>query len=151
MTLIRFKPELAEQSPALGPTDLLRDFMNLQFPFFPGERAGTKNWTPALDIFEDQDVFTVALEAPGLSKEDFEISYHEGTLSIAGERRAEAEKAEQTCFRRERLYGKFSRSVALPADVKAEGISASYKDGILLVTLPKAEEAKPRQIEVSVN
>lgn len=150
MTLIRFKPETADVSPALRPGDMLRDFMNLQFPFFPQEKAGMNTWSPALDVHDDKDTFTVTLEAPGLNKEDFEISWHNGVLSIAGERREEKEAEERNYFRRERSFGRFSRSVSLPADVQADKISAAYQNGILSVTLPKAEEAKPKHIEVSV-
>lgn len=151
MTLIRFKPETAEQPPVLQPDDLLRDFMNLHFPFFPKEKAGMNNWSPALDVHDDKDAFTVTLEAPGLTKEDFEISYHDGVLSMAGERKQDKETEGKNYFRRERLFGRFTRSISLPADVKSEQIAATYKDGILTVRLPKAEEAKPKQIEVNVN
>lgn len=151
MTLIRFKPETADQPPVLQPADLLRDFMNLHFPFFPKEKAGMNNWSPALDVHDDKDAFTVTLEAPGLKKEAFEISYHDGVLSIAGERKQDKETEGKNYFRRERLFGRFTRSISLPADVKSEQIAATYKDGILTVRLPKAEEAKPKQIEVNVN
>jgi len=134
----------------LAPSDMLRDFMNLHFPFFPGEKAGMNTWSPALDVHDDKESFTVTLEAPGLKKEDFEISYHDGVLSIAGERKQEKEAKEKNYFRRERFFGRFSRSVSLPADVQGDKIGATYKDGVLTVTLPKAEEAKPKQIEVSV-
>ena len=151
MTLIRFKPQSADVSPALSPGDLLRDFTNLHFPFFPQEKAGMNTWSPALDVHDDKEAFTVTLEAPGLKKEDFEISYHDGVLSIAGERKEEKEAKERNYFRRERFFGRFSRPVSLPADVQPDKIAAAYKDGALTVTLPKAEKAKPKQIEVSVN
>jgi HSP20 family protein len=151
MTLIRFKPESADVSPAQSPGDLLRDFMNLHFPFFPPEKAGMNTWSPTLDVHDDKDAFTVTLEAPGLKKEDFEISYHDGVLSIAGERKEETEAKERNYFRRERFFGRFSRSVSLPAEVQPDKVTAAYKDGVLSVTLPKAEKAKPKQIEVSVN
>lgn len=137
-------------SPALRPGDLLRDFMNLHFPFFPQEKAGMNTWSPALDVHDDKDAFTVTLEAPGLKKEDFEIAWHDGVLSIAGDRKKEEETGERNYFRRERFFGRFARSVSLPADVQSDKIIAAYKDGVLTVTLPKAEEAKPKQIEVSV-
>ena len=111
MTLIRFQPVSAEASPALQPGDMLRDFMNLHFPFFPQEKAGMKTWSPALDVHDDKDAFTVTLEAPGLKKEDFEISWHDGVLSIAGERKQEKEAKEKNHFRRERFFGRFARSV----------------------------------------
>ena len=151
MTLIRFKPETAEAAPVLQPSDLLRDFMSLHFPFFPKEKAGMNNWSPALDVHDDKEAFTVTLEAPGLKKEDFEISYHDGVLSVAGERQQEKETADKNYFRRERLFGRFTRSVSLPAEVKPDAVTATYKDGILTVMLPKAEVAKPKQIEVNVN
>lgn len=150
MTLIRFNPESADVAPAVAPGDMLRDFMNLHFPFFPKEKAGMNTWSPALDVHDDKDAFTVTLEAPGLKKEDFEISFHDGVLSIAGERKEEKETKERNCFRRERFFGRFSRSVSLPTDVKTDKIGATYKDGVLIVSLPKAEEAKPKQIEVNV-
>lgn len=151
MTLIRFNPETAVPVPAVEPGELLRDFMNLHFPFFPKEKAGMNNWSPALDVHDEKEAFIVTLEAPGLKKEDFEISYHDGVLSLAGERKQESEAKERSYFRRERLFGRFTRSVSLPADVKADAITANYKDGILTVTLPKAEEAKPKQIEVNID
>jgi len=150
MTLIRFNPETAVPVPAVEPGELLRDFMNLHFPFFPKEKAGMNNWSPALDVHDDKEAFTVTLEAPGLKKEDFEISWHDGVLSIAGERKEEKEAKEKNYFRRERFFGRFARSVSLPADVQSDKIAAAYKDGVLTVSLPKAEEAKPKQIEVSV-
>lgn len=150
MTLIRFQPEAADLAPALTPGDMLRDFMNLHFPFFPKEKAGMNSWSPALDVRDDKDAFTVTLEAPGLKKNDFEISYHDGVLSIAGERKEETETKDKNYFRRERFFGRFARSVSLPAEVKADHISAAYRDGVLTVTLPKAEEAKPKHIQVNV-
>lgn len=150
MTLIRFQPTSASAAPELAPSDLLRDFMNLHFPFFPKEKAGMNKWSPALDVHDDKDAFTVTLEAPGMKKEDFEISYHDGALSIAGERREEKESKDKTYFRKERFFGRFARTVALPAEIRAEAISATYKNGVLTVSLPKAEEAKPKHIEVNV-
>jgi HSP20 family protein len=150
MTLIRFQPEGADLSPALRPGDMFRDFMNLQFPFFPPDQAGTNTWSPALDVHDDQDAFTVTLEAPGLKREDFEISWHDGVLSMAGERKEEKETEAKNCFRRERFFGHFTRSISLPSDVQSGKIAAAYRDGVLTVTLPKAEAAKPKHIEVSV-
>jgi HSP20 family molecular chaperone IbpA len=69
MTLIRFQPESADASPALRPGDMLRDFMNLHFPFFPQEKAGMNTWSPALDVHDGKDAFTLALESPGLKEE----------------------------------------------------------------------------------
>ena len=88
------------------------------------------------------------VELPGMRKEDIDISLHDGTLTISGERKREStggEKAQRT----ERYVGTFRRSIALPTRVDADKVTATYQDGILKVTLPKAEEAKPKQIQVS--
>lgn len=151
MTLIRFKPQNIESAPAVSPGHLLGDFMDLQFPFFPGEKAGPNTWSPALDVHDNKDAFTVTLEVPGLKKDDFAISWHDDALHITGERKEDGQRKEMNCFRRERFFGPFARTIALPAEVQADKISAAYKDGLLTITLPKAEEAKPKQIEVSVN
>lgn len=151
MTLIRFQPQrTSDITPALATGEMLRDFMNLHFPFFPQERAGMNTWSPALDVHDDNDAFTVSLEAPGLTRSDFEISWHDGVLSIAGERKESEQTTDKRYYRRERTLGRFSRSISLPAEVQADKIGATYKDGVLIVTLPKAEQAKPKQIEVSV-
>jgi len=107
-------------------------------------------WGPALDLYEDKDAFTVRFELPGLKKEDIEISLHEGILTIAGERKGGDEFKDAVTHRLERSYGRFQRAVALPMAVEAEKVKAHYSDGVLTVTLPKAEEAKPRQIAVNV-
>ena len=151
MTLIRFKPDTAELASVVQPSDLLRDFMDLHFPFLPNGRAERNQWSPALDVYHDEEAFTVTLEAPGLKREDFRISYHDGALTVAGERKQEEESKGKNCFRRERLFGRFTRSVNLPTEVKPDAIVASYKEGVLTVTLPKAEAAKPRQIEINAN
>lgn len=108
-------------------------------------------WTPALDVHEDKDKFTVSLELPGVDRKDISVSVEENQLVITGERKAETILETTAVRRQERFYGKFSRALALPAVVDANKIKAGYKDGILTVTLPKAEEAKPKHIDVSVN
>jgi len=106
-------------------------------------------WTPAVDLYEDKDSFVVQVEAPGLKKEDLDVSLHDGSLIISGERRGEKPNENADSYRTERFVGRFQRSVALPKPVDAAGVSATYRDGILTVTLPKTEEAKPRQIEIA--
>lgn len=112
---------------------------------------GTLNrWTPAVDVYQDKDQFTVVAEVPGLKKEEIEISLHGDTLTISGERKAQQKEGEQG-FRSERFFGKFQRSLTLPSLVNPEKVKASYQDGLLQVVLPKAEEAKPKQIPVSLS
>ncbi len=105
-------------------------------------------WVPPLDLYEDKDKLTVKVELPGLKKQDIEVSLHDGALSVSGERKEQNGHEGSEAYRSERLYGKFNRTVTLPAPVAADKIKANYQDGILTVTLPKTEEAKPRQIEV---
>jgi HSP20 family protein len=109
------------------------------------------SWAPALDVHEDKDSFVVRTELPGLKREDIEVSLHDGALLISGERKAEVKQEGVEVNRQERCYGKFQRVLALPTPVTAEKITAQYKDGVLTVTLPKVEAAKPKQIDISMN
>jgi HSP20 family protein len=153
MSLIRYQqPELA----SWGPVDRLaslRDEMNRLFDFsFPSRDSGLfSGWSPALDVFDEKDNLLVKVELPGMKKEDIQISLQNGVLTVSGERKHEHETKEGETFRSERYFGKFQRSVTLPSMVNADNVKASYKDGVLSIALPKAEEAKPRQIDVSVS
>jgi len=113
----------------------------------PSEELG---WTPSVEMYEKDDKFVVRTELPGMKKEEFDISVLGNTLTIKGERKAESEVKDEDYYRCELCYGKFSRSVALPAAVEAKKVEANYENGILEVTLPKAEEAKPKKVEVKV-
>lgn len=104
---------------------------------------------PALDLWEQPEHFVVRLELPGVKKDDVQISLHENVLTLAGERKQETKAEEGRTLRTERQYGSFRRSVTLPSLVNGSAVTASFKDGVLTVTLPKAEEAKPRQITVN--
>jgi len=106
-------------------------------------------WAPALDVHEDKDSFNVRVEVPGMKREDIEVSLHDGALVISGERKTEAINEDTEVHRQERHYGKFSRTLTLPTAVAGDKVKAQYKDGILTITLPKAEEAKPKAITVS--
>ena len=154
MSLIRYQaPELTPWSVS-DRWNTLRDELNSFFELplwssFP--RAGQlfTGWSPALDLYQSTDNIVATVELPGMRKEDIEISLQDGMLTIAGERKSETpegEKAERT----ESYVGKFRRSVSLPTQVDANKVTANYRDGILTITLPKAEEAKPKQIKVDV-
>lgn len=154
MSLIRYQtPELSTWTP-FDRLSSLRDEMNRLFDFdFPSRDTGLfSGWSPALDVWDDKDSFVAKVELPGMKKEDINIALHDGVLTVSGERKHEHEvgSKEAGSFRSERYFGKFQRSVTLPARVDAANVKASYKDGVLTIELPKAEEAKPRQIEVSV-
>jgi HSP20 family protein len=152
MQIVRYRhyPQ-SDLSAALERLTNMRAEMNRVFEStssFSGSTDSLSRWNPAVNVCQDKDRFTVVVELPGLKKEEIEISLHDDTLTIAGERKRE-EASEQE-FLTERLYGKFQRSLTLPTVVDAEKVKASYKDGLLQVELPKAEEAKPKQIEVAL-
>lgn len=105
-------------------------------------------WAPALDVEETEDAFTLYVELPGVSIEDVEVSLEENVLTITGERRF-YEGRDGDSFRRvERAFGRFHRAVRLPDRVDAAHVNATHRDGMLTIEVPKAEEAKPRRIEV---
>jgi HSP20 family protein len=129
----------------------LRDEINDLFEstFANGGGSDVFNaWAPPLDVYEDADNLIVRAEVPGMKKEDFSISLQKNVLTVSGERRNEKKYEGSETSREERLFGRFTRSITLQKPVHGNTVKASYKDGILTITLPKAEEAKPRQIEV---
>jgi HSP20 family protein len=103
-----------------------------------------------VDVYEDKDSLTVKAELPGMKKDDIEISLHDGCLSISGERKSETKHESAEQYRTERFFGRFQRTVSLPTPVAVDKVKAQYKDGVLTVTLPKTEEAKPKHIDVMV-
>jgi HSP20 family protein len=143
----RNNPELG----AWTPFGSLREQLNRFFD--PGsvsrETESFGDWSPSLDAFEDKDKYVVSVELPGLSKEAINVTVHDGVLTISGERKSNTESKDGTVHRTERSYGKFSRSVSLPTAVKADKVSAGYKDGVLIVEIPKAEEARPKNVAIS--
>lgn len=113
--------------------------------------APTAGVFPLINITEDKDNFYVRAELPGLTAEDLELSVTSDTLSLSGERQGPAEDEKARYHRRERDFGKFSRIVSLPSPLDTNKVEATCVDGVLTVVLPKAEEAKPRQIAVKTS
>jgi HSP20 family protein len=108
-------------------------------------------WYPAVDVLESNDAYLIRAELPGMKREDIHVEVKDGMLVLSGERKSE-KPVEGVEYRHvERVAAKFSRAFSLPETARPDGIEASYKDGILEIRLPKAEEAKPRQIEISVH
>jgi HSP20 family protein len=132
--------EMAQMSPMLAHA--------LGLHTQPQGSATATAWVPALDISERKDAYLVTVELPGLKPEDLEITLEDGLLTIQGERQLTSESSEQQFHRVERRYGAFRRSITLPAHVMAEGIQASFEDGVLQILVPKAEEATPKRIQV---
>jgi HSP20 family protein len=137
--------------PTLGRLTDLRDEIDRFFEAPLSRTSELLGWAPAFDVYEEKDNFTVKAELPGMKKEDISVSLHEGNLIISGERKSETKSEGTAVYRSERFFGKFQRAVPLPPTIDAKSVKAEYKDGILTVTLPKTEEAKPKQIEVKVN
>ena len=121
-------------------------------PFFGGHHLSDEGraelWYPSVDMFENGDVLVIKAELPGLSRDDIEVNIDDGKLTLSGERKSDNEVEKGKFYRRERTYGKFVRSFALPGDVDPEKVSAEFKDGVLKVEIPKPEDKKPRQITV---
>ena len=155
MNIIRWQKPEATTWPTFGRLSNLRDEIDRLFEAPLSELALSSQvfsgWTPALDMHEDENNIVVTAELPGMKKEEIDVSLHDGCLSISGERKNEWEQKDAEVYRAERFVGRFQRTVALPVPVAAEKVKAVCRDGILTITLPKAEEAKPKKINVNVN
>ena len=158
MTLIRWKPvrEVNLWSPV---NDLTNELFTMQreidhmFDRFRGgsvENNANLPWSPVVDIAEEKDQYIVRAELPGVDKNDVKITVENNLLSIRGEKKIEAEKEGKNYHRVERSYGSFFRSFTLPSTVESNKIEATYSDGVLSLSIPKAVEAKPKEIEVKI-
>ena len=144
MTLVRFNPF---------------EDMHHQLDRWVGNFAGAaadnndkadRNWVPAVDIFERGEETVVRAELPDVRKEDFDLKVENNVLTLHGEKRRDETVEEGKYHRSERHYGSFTRSFKLPSTVDTSRIQARYENGVLEILVPKAEEAKPKQIEVKV-
>ena len=147
MTLMRWQPREALR--------LRREIDELARTFWGDRGDGNGNgseaaWHPRVDVSEAEDGFTVHAELPGVSREDVKVRLEDGVLTIEGEKRNASEEKEKGACRTERTYGRFHRSFKLSSEVDADKISAVHKDGVLTLSLPKAEAARPKEIEVKV-
>lgn len=114
------------------------------------EPRTSRPWSPAVDIVETEDELIVKADLPDVPLEDIDVRVENGTLSLKGERKFEKELADKGYHRIERSYGSFMRTFTVPSSVDTERVSADYKNGVLTVTLPKKEAAKPKQVKVAV-
>jgi HSP20 family protein len=127
------------------------DRLNRMFAEFYGEPF-SRGWLPPVDIYEtDNHEVVVKAELPDMKREDINLTFENGVLTLRGERKFDNETKKDNYHRRERRFGAFSRSFTVPNTVDTARISASYKDGVLTITLPQREEAKPKQILVNVD
>jgi HSP20 family protein len=155
MTLIRWKPvrDISRWTPV---TDLSSEFLTMQkeidrmFDRFRGDGTQASGLMPSVDVVENDGGFLLSVELPGVSREDVKITVADGVLTIKGEKKQEQEKKGENYHRVERTFGSFERSFTLPAAVQDDRIEAGFVNGVLNITVPKAEQAKAREIEVKV-
>lgn len=107
-------------------------------------------WAPAVDIYETPGAYVIEAELPGIEPESIDVSVEDGVINLKGERRLEKEAKEENYLRVERAYGMFQRTIRLPSEIDTEGVSASCNNGVLKVSIPRVEPAKPRSIQVKV-
>jgi HSP20 family protein len=119
-------------------------------PWFGETELSTRSWAPPVDIYETDNDIVLKAELPGVDPKDVEVRVEDNTLYLKGERKHEKEVKEQNYHRVERSYGSFARSFSLPNSINADKVKAEYKDGLLTLTMPKREEAKPKTIKIDV-
>lgn len=126
-------------------------FYRLFDSFFNSDAQGeeTRSWVPPVDIQETSDAYLFHAELPGMTKEDIHITLENNVLRVSGERKFEKDARKENYHRVERTYGTFARTFSLPMQVDADKVQASFENGILTVSVPKAEQAKPRRISIS--
>jgi HSP20 family protein len=143
--------ETEVQTMAIIRWDPFREMTQLQNRFdrlFEAVGGRQESWLPAVDVFDTQDAVVLKAEIAGMNPDDIQIEVEDNVLTIKGERKFEEKVDEERYYRVERRFGAFQRSLALPQGVKPDQIEAAYDEGILTVTVPKAEQEKPKRIEV---
>jgi HSP20 family protein len=145
MTIVRWEP--------LRELNSLQSEMNRLFNTVFDTPSGTsgnvlRRWMPAMDLVESGDHFVLRADLPGMSEDDVNIEFEDGTLTVSGERKAEHEESNEGFHRVERSFGSFSRSLTLPQGIDAEAVTASFDRGVLEIRIPKPEQRKPRKIAI---
>ncbi len=154
MAIVRLRPF----SPAVDP---LRDFseiqteMNRLFDSFFGRPSHVTGgiervWAPAVDMYETKDELVVTADLPGLNEKEIHLSITADMLALRGERQWNQQVKQDSYYRGERWFGKFERTLPLPVPVQADKVKASYRDGVLTISLPKTEDIKPKEIRIDV-
>jgi len=149
MALIRWDP-FREMSALQERMNRLFSDVRAQAPV-RGEEIVQGAWIPAVDIFETNEAIVLKAELPGITAQDISVEVKDNTLTLKGEKKFEKELKEENYHRVERSYGSFQRAFTLPGTIHQEKVKAKFKDGILEITLPKVEEAKPKQVKVEIS
>ena len=148
MAIVRWEP-LQELLTTQRQFDRL---FNKAFPrFFDEEEPSTRPWAPPVDIYENDKALVLKADLPGIEPKDVEIHVQDGILYLKGERKFDKEEKKENYHRVERSYGAFTRSFSLPSSIDADHVTADYKGGQLILTMPKRDEAKPKTIPINVS
>jgi HSP20 family protein len=153
MALVRFRPFSEGLESFRDLSDIQHEVNRLFDSFFgrPSQMlARERVWAPMVDMYETKDELVVTAELPGLNEKDIHLSITGDVLTLRGERSWNQEVKQENYHRGERWFGKFERSLPLPIPVQADKVKAQYREGVLTVTLPKAEEIKPKEIKIDV-
>jgi HSP20 family protein len=151
MALIRWEPA--------AELNTIQNEMNRLFNTFfdqPGARSGSGNgatnrrWMPAMDLIETADHYVLRADLPGLADEDVNVQLEDNVLTISGQRASEHDQQQEGYYRLERAFGSFSRSLTLPEGVDPDGVQAHFDRGVLEIQIPKPEQKKPRQVQISL-
>jgi HSP20 family protein len=141
--------KLVRYSPLLRRNPFGADLDRLFGELFTEDNGDSPTvWRPRVDISETESAFIVTADLPGVDKDDVIINFEDDTLVISGERKQEATKEETNYYRAERIYGRFSRSFTFPKGIEVDKIGATFKNGVLEVSVPKTAESKPRKITI---
>lgn len=148
MAIVRWSPFRSILSLRDEMDRLLNEFYG---SMLPSSESYEGDWYPAMDVSETNDEIVATLELPGMNREDIKVTVSDGVLTVSGEKKQEKIDENENRHRVERTYGYFRRSISLPADIDTSKVKATYKDGVLKVTMPKLEEKKTKEIPVQVS
>lgn len=154
MRLVRWQPRgVVQRVPTDDGLSFFREWdraLDEIFNWAPASRTTAEScqWVPRVDVHEEDERFVVDFDLPGMRKEDITIEVEDDVLTVSGERKTGERDEQDQLRRRERFHGKFSRSMSFPSDVDPEKINASFQDGVLSISIPKAERVKPRKVEI---
>jgi len=148
MAIVRFEPF---NNLMTAQREFDRLFKEAFTPFYGEGELSTRTWAPPVDIYETENDIVLKAELPGVDSKDVEVRVEDNTLYLKGERMFEKEVKSESYHRVERSYGTFARSFSLPNSISTDKVKAEFKDGLLILTLPKREEAKPRTVKIDVS
>ena len=144
MTLVRYRPFGRTMSVSEEMSQMLDSFLGSSNP----NASTALRWSPPVDVRETETGFTVRVEVPGVAKDQIQVNLTNNTLTVRGEKKQVVDEAKGEWHHVERTWGSFERSITLPVRVDGDKITARYQDGVLEITVPKSDEAKPREIRI---